>query len=515
MQVNMKVNMQIKLKLMALILPAALLANVVYATEDFSAIDRYVNAAKKEIGLPSGTAIAIVKGDNIIYQGYFGYSDIKAKKKVTEKTAFYIASITKPIFSLSTLLMEHKGDIKDSSSMTQMFPELTFESIVNADKIQLKHLLSNTSGIDNAFLRDTFAYTGSHDSAQRHKLISASGNNETNPLGKFEYTNIGFNIASVWVDDFYQQDWQKTLSELVYKPLKMTRSSSYMSDAAKKSIEGARPYGLRGEDPREILAFEKSDITMHAGGGTIATATDLARFLIAQLNEGKFDGKQVFPAAVIKKSQQQLAVHEETFFDFKRTGYAWGWHMGPYKGENMLHHFGGVAGTHTHSSFILEQNIGLIVLNNENYISADLTNAIADIAYSILLNKGDANKKADGHILAMQKSWPEIKAKFKLWRERDEKIAAARVMELSLEKQTYAGIYHNDLWGTLEVELDNSGQFKFSLGEQKSTATAFRKPDTMRVEFVAMNAGGKVASYDIANKQVQGINFMGSYFKKN
>ena len=505
--------MKIKMSSIALMLPVVMLANAVFATEDFSAIDRYVNAAKKEIGVPTGTAIAIVKDGKIVYEGSFGYANIKENKKVTNETAFYIASITKPMFALSTLLMEHKGDIKDSTSMAEMFPKLTFSSI-NADKIQLKHLMSNTSGIFNEALLNTLAFTGNHDLAQRHKLVAASTNNEKNPLDQFEYTNIGFNIASVWVDNFYQQDWQKTMSELIYQPLTMAHTSSYMSDAAKKGIDVARPYGLRGNDPKEILSFEKSDITMHAGGGTIATASDVARFLIAQLNEGKVDGKQIFPAEVIKKSQQQLIATDEKLFGFKRTGYAWGWRMGPYSGEDMHHHFGGVAGTHTHSSYMLEHNIGLVILNNENYISTELSIAIADIVYSILLNKGDANKKADDHIIAMQKMWAELKPKFKMWDDIGAKRAASRVMELSLDKQKYAGVYHNELLGDIVIELVNLGKFKFSLGEQKAVATAFRKPDTMRIEFVAMSSGGKVVAYDITEGKIQGLNLMGQYFKK-
>lgn len=348
------------MKVFPLLVSMSIWASSAYALEDFSAIDKYVNAAKKEIGLPSGTAIAVVKEGEIVYEGYFGYANIKENKKVTAETAFYIASITKPMFALSTLLLEHNGDIKDSTSIAEMFPKQDFLNI-DADNVQLKHLMSCSSGIENDALLNTLAFTGNHNLKQRHTLLSASTKNKRNPLGQFEYTNLGFNIASVWVDDFYSQGWQKLLSQTIYQPLGMNHTSSYMSDSAKKNIEVARPYGLTGKDPTEILSFEKSDITMHAAGGTIATASDLGLFLIAQLNQGKVKGKQVFPAEVIKKSQQQVVSHNASFLDFKRTGYAWGWQIGPYKGNRMLHHFGGVAGTHTHSSFIPEHNIGLVV----------------------------------------------------------------------------------------------------------------------------------------------------------
>jgi CubicO group peptidase (beta-lactamase class C family) len=504
--------MKIKMRSIALTLPLVILANAVFATEDFSAINRYVTSAKKEIGLPSGTAIAIVKGDSIIYEGYFGYANIKEKKKVTDKTAFYIASITKPMFALSTLLMVNEGAIKDTTSMAEMFPKQDFSNF-NAEQIQLKHLVSHTSGIENWPLVATLAYTGNHDNAQRHKLVAASTYNEKSKLGVYEYSNLGFNIVSVWAEDYYKQDWQKTLSELVYEPLGMVRTSSYMSDAAKKGFEVARPYELKVKDPNEIYSFEKSDATMHGAGGTITTVSDTARFLIAQLNKGFVDGKQIFPAEVIKKSHEQLAVNNLKYRDFVRTGYAWGWYMGPYKGEDMYHHFGGVAGTHAHSSYMLKHDIGLVVFNNESVMSSKLTNAIADIAYSILLKKGNADEKADMHIKEMQKAWGEMEPKLQASMERAKKRDAERVMMLSQNKANYIGVFHNELWGELKVELLDLNKFKFTLGQLSSIAAAYTKPDSMRIEFSGMT-GGKVATYDVIKDKVQGIKFMGEYFSK-
>jgi CubicO group peptidase (beta-lactamase class C family) len=501
------------MKVLPLLVSLSIWTSSAYAMDDFSAIDKYVNVAKKEIGLPSGTAIAVVKEGKIVYEGYFGYANIKENKKVTANTAFYIASITKPMFALSTLLMEHEGDIKGSTSMAEMFPKQSFPNI-DAENIQLKHLMSCSSGIENDVLLNTLAFTGNHNPEQRHTILSASAKNERNPLGQFEYTNLGFNIASIWADNFYLQDWQRTLSETIYQPLGMNHTSSYMSDAVKKGIEVARPYGLRGEDPKKILSFEKSDLTMHAAGGTIATASDLGLFLIAQLNQGKVNGKQVFPAEVIKKSHQKLVSHNETILDFKRTGYAWGWQIATYKGNRMLHHFGGVQGTHTHSSFIPEHNIGLIVLNNENMISQDLTNAISDIAYSILLDDGDANQKATDHILAMKINATKLKRKISEWNKRKAQKVSSRVMELSLDKHKYVGVFHHPLWGKLNIKQLKSGVFEVRLGEVSTVATAFTKLDTMRVEFSAMGEGGKVLTYKIKDGEVKGLSIFGENFNK-
>ncbi|QLE85709.1 serine hydrolase [Shewanella sp. Scap07] len=488
------------------IIASILFAGTSYASNDFSAIDKYVNFVKKEVGLPSGTAVAIVKDGKIVYEGYFGYSNLKDNKRVTEKTAFYLASVTKPMFALSVLLMEGNGDIKDSTSMAEMFPTLEFPYI-DTDKIQVKHLVSHTHALANIPLVDTLAFTGQHNKLQRQKLTSASKNDPANQLGHYQYGNEGYNILSVWAEDKFKQDWQQTLEQLVYQPLSMNHTSSYVSDAETKGFDIARPYHLYAATPKKVMPFEKSDSTMQAAGGTFSSARDMAKFLIAQLNEGQVNGKQVFPANVIKKSHQKLATNDLKYRDFIRKGYAWGWYMGPYKEEKTYHHFGGIAGTHTHASFMLEHNIGLIVLNNEETVAASMTQGIADIAYSILLGKGDVNKITESRIEAMKDRWLKIQADIKETNETHEKRNAARKMVLTREKSEYAGVFHNPLWGNLEVELLENNDLKFSLGELNAVATAAKRKDELRIQFQI--GSGRIAAYKIVEGKVAEIDVYG------
>lgn len=488
------------------IIASVLFASNAYATKDFSPIDKYVNFVKKEIGLPTGTAVAIVKDGKIVYEGYFGYANIKENKKVDNETAFYLASVTKPIFALSMLLMEENGDIKDSTSMAEMFPTLEFPYI-DTNEVQVKHLVSHTHAIANIPLADTLAFTGQHNKLQRQKLTSASKNDPDNQLGHYQYGNEGYNILSVWAEDKFKQDWQQTLEQLVYQPLSMNHTTSYVSDFKTKEFEIARPYDLYTANPREVMPFEKSDSTMQAAGGTYSSARDMAKFLIAQLNKGQVDGKQVFPAKVIKKSHHKLATSDLKYRDFVRQGYAWGWYLGPYKEEKTYHHFGGIAGSHTHTSFMLEHNVGLVVLNNEETIAGPMTAGIADIAYSILLGKGDVNKITDSRINTMKDRWLEIQARIKETKETHEKRNASRTMVLTLEKPEYTGTFFNPLWGNLEVELLKNNDLKFSLGELNAVATAAKRQDELRIQFAI--GSGRLAAYKLVEDKVVAIDIYG------
>lgn len=483
-----------------------LLVNTAFASTDFSAIDKYINAVKKEVNFPTGTAVAIVKDGKIVYQGYFGYADIKAKIKVKDTTAFYLASITKPLFALSMLLMEKNGDIKENTTMAEMFPSLDFPYI-DKDSIEVKHLVSHTHALANPPLEETLAFTGQHNKLQRQRLASASKKDNANTLGQYQYSNVGYNLLSVWVENKFQQDWQKTLEQLVYQPLSMDHTSSYISDAGTKGFDVARPYHLYADNPKEVMPFEKSDATLQAAGGTFSTAKDMAKFLIAQLNQGQVFDKQIFPAEVIKKSHQKLATNDLQYRDFVRKGYAWGWYIGPYKGQQTYHHFGGIAGSHTHTSFMLEHNIGLVVLNNEETVAGPMTAGIADIAYSILLDQGDVNNITESHIQAMKVSWKNIQADIRQTNDTHEKRNASRTMQLTQDKVNYTGVFHNPLWGELNVNLLKNNELEFTLGEMKAVATAAKRPNELRIQFPI--GSGKIAAYKIVKDEVVAINVYG------
>lgn len=402
--------------------------------------------------------------------------------------------------------MEEKGNIKDNTSMAEMFPTLEFP-FIDKNNIQVKHLVSHTHALANRPLEDTLAFTGQHNKLQRQKLASATKNDTANQLGHYQYSNVGYNILSVWAEDEFKQDWQQTLEQLVYQPLSMNHTSSYVSDAETKGFDIARPYHLYAANPNEVMPFEKSNSTMQAAGGTFSTARDMAKFLIAQLNEGQVDGKQVFPTKVIEKSHEKLATNDLKYRDFVRQGYAWGWYIGPYKEEKTYHHFGGIAGSHTHASFMLEHNIGLIVLNNEETVAGSLTAGIADIAYSILLGKEDVSNITDFRIKAMKDSWLEIQADIKEANETHAKRNASRTMVLTQEKSEYAGVFYNPLWGNLEVELLENNDLKFSLGELNAVATAAKRKDELRIQFPI--GSGKIAAYKIVENKVVSIDIYG------
>lgn len=471
---------------------------------DFGPLAGFIQKTKDVTEQPSGTAVAVVRNGRILYEGYFGFSDIAARTPVTRDTVFYLASATKPFFALNALLKEQAGQLDMRMSLQQMFPETRFADI-DAGSVTVRDLLVHASGVDNQPLVWATAFSGLHDARSRLALVAASYPDETSTRGTFKYTNVGYNILSVWLDRRFARPWQDQLDDAIFRPLGMQRTSARVSRAEAAGWSLAKPYSFASMQPREPLYLTKSDETMHAAGGLVSTAPDLARFLIAQLS---MRGGQAMPRTVIARSHVPQVALAAQYMDFPRTGYAWGWYTGEYKGRKMLHHFGGFPGFHAHLSFMPEQGIALVVLNNEDFLGAQLTSLIADYVYGVLLEQPGIEAEASRRFDALQAKALELRLAVNQQRE----AIQARAWNLSRPREAYAGTYSNGLLGEMTVQPNGDQGMLIRWGRLAAVATGSEQRDHVRVEFSP--SSGELLAFVVEDADVQAIAFERMLFKK-
>lgn len=503
----MQIQTLIKPIFTAMFICSLLLSALSSANEyNFDSLVENIKETKRLAKLPSGTSIIAIKGEKVIFDSHIGYADIVNKIKVTANTPYYIASVTKPFTALNALIDIENKSISSKLTISEMFPEIQ-NTITDADKIALPQLLSHTSSLDNYPLVLATAYSGDYDQNRLLSLVSNYTVNESQGVGKFKYTNVGYNLYSVFADEYFKITWQDKLKKQLFEPLKLSRTSATRSFFKENQISVAKPYSLMVETLPAHLPLEKQDNTMHAAGGMYASAEDLAKFLIVQLNQGKYAGKQVFPADIIEKSQKKQVEADSSYMDFKRDGYAWGWYTGEYKGQNMLHHFGGFAGTHAHLSFIPEKSLGLVIINNEDFLSARLTSIIADFVYGNLLNEPQVEMKSAKRFESLNQKLAQLD---RMRLSQKQKIEN-RKMILSLPVTAYIGSYkHQDL-GVISLTREENNQIRVSWGEMSSFANGFDTKDKMRVTLNPTS--GDIIEF-IVDDRVQSLNYKGLTFER-
>ena len=272
-------------------------------------LDAYIRRTMEAIpDLPS-VAMVVVKDDKPIFMQAYGMANKESGIKADANTLYYIASSTKSYMALSAALLDREGKIKLSDPITKYLPGVTFKTPVPAT-VTVRDLLTHTSALGNDSLTWRVAFSGEIDDADLIKVLAEGTTFDEPKYGKYEYTNLGYNIYGMMLKASLNKKWQDVLQEKVFDPLGMKQTTAYVSKAKAKKLVVADAYLFDPSKESVIRSrLEKQDNNMQSAGGIVSSINDLGRWLSVNMNNGKLDGKQVIPADVMQAVRQTPRHH--------------------------------------------------------------------------------------------------------------------------------------------------------------------------------------------------------------
>jgi CubicO group peptidase (beta-lactamase class C family) len=353
------------------------------------------------------------------------------------------------------------------------------------------------------------AFSGEHDRSTLEQVVAQTRPDGDSPLGTFEYTNIGYNIAGLIVERETGRNWQEAVTEEVLQPLGLEHTSCFMSSLEDNQWPFAEPHSCV-DKPGKVVRVDarKVDSTMHAAGGLITTARDMCRWLRMQLADGVIDGREVFPRDVIRASHQRLADCDLVYGPYERHGYGYGWYLGSYHGETVVHHFGAFTGAHAQIAFMPDHDMGVVVLVNEADFGGDLASLVSSYACDYIAGRADIESAFAVKLDSTRAQTKNIVAKLTA---REAEIAK-RTWMLELPFDRYAGTYRHPLYGTLHVDYTVGDQLHARLGVMKAVATPY--PDTNAVRVDMPPGYGTVIRFTVDSSGVASANIQGMTFPR-
>jgi CubicO group peptidase (beta-lactamase class C family) len=463
--------------------------------------------ALEEVEVVPSITVTVVVGDQVVLAEGFGDADRENGIRSTDETLYYIASATKPYTALAAAILDHRGEISLDDPLSEHLHGADMDPVLSPEKVQLRDLLSHTSGISNKPIATRLAFTGEHDPDTLWWLLARSEPAEDAPLGTFKYTNVGYNILGMILDRELGKPWQDLLRDELFAPLDMPRTTAYASLPERKGWPKAAPYLGVHPDGIQRINLEKTDETMQSAGGMLTTALDVGRFLELQLNDGKVDGRQLIPADVIRRTHEKLTDAEGGRPPFGRTGYGLGWSHGTWRDRRVLYHGGGFAGFFSRISFMPDEGIGVAVFTNEIGAGSRLAGVASTWAYDWWLDVGEDERAAEEMLAQIS----QVRAKIAEHVAADFAKRAEREWKLSRSKEAYAGTYTNELYGTVSIAIQE-GEPTVAIGNLRCVATPYTKAETMRVELVP--GQGEVIAFEPAAGDVERLVWDGDIFER-
>ena len=313
-------------------------------------------------GAAAGLQVAIVQGDSIVLERALGTADMETGRPVTAATRFLTASTTKAFTALAAISLDERGAVGLDASLAELLPAAQLDSGLSARDITLRDLLAMRSGIgtDGPVVVRT-AYTGEFDTPTLLRLLRYHAPSRRGR--RFEYGNLGYNVAALALEQATGRPWQRLVEETVLGPLGMRETASRLSVVPADQV--AMPHALQSGGQRRIPLY-KSDRTLHAAGGHLTTARDLARLAIAHLNQGKVPGAQGVPASAIATAQRRETDQDRQFAFVHRNGWGLGLDIADYRGDTLFERNGSFTGYYSHFSFMPARRIGVVVLANSD-----------------------------------------------------------------------------------------------------------------------------------------------------
>lgn len=189
--------------------------NVQKLDELFDHIERY----NKGIG-----EITIDQSGEIMYHRRFGPKNLTRRSSIGELPLTYrIGSITKMLTATMIYQLCEQGKLSQEDTLSRFYPELP-----NAGKINIAHLLSHTSGLqDYAVKEDSLLYwlCKPVNEIEIFNEIKRQGV-AFQPGETFRYSNTGYYLLTRIIEKEYGKPYPEVLSEKITQPLQLTHTLS-------------------------------------------------------------------------------------------------------------------------------------------------------------------------------------------------------------------------------------------------------------------------------------------------
>lgn len=347
-------------------------------------------------GLTPALGIAIAMAGRVVYARSHGMADATGGVAAADNTLWYVASTSKSFTGFAAALLADRGELTIDATITSLLPRVKWHEGAYPERLTLAHFLSHTHNLSDNAVVTSAAFTGAIPEARWPDLVALATPTGGNDL---VYSNFGYNVAAMVIDARRPEGWRRFLEQAIYQPAGLRETYARVSGIDPRRI--ARPHRLLPDGRYATEPFAKTDITMNSAGGHLATLHDLARWAIVQMDSGRIDGRQVFPASAVALSHRLIARQTRDqarrFAFFDREGWSAGWDIGTYDGERMVSRFGGYHTTRSHLGFLPHRRIGVVAMTTGG-LGSSLTDVIAAFVYDLEAGRTDAHAKLEARL---------------------------------------------------------------------------------------------------------------------
>jgi CubicO group peptidase (beta-lactamase class C family) len=325
--------------------PSAVLAQARPAEAGMSAarLQGLTEAADKAVanGSLSGAVTLVYRKDKLAYVSARGYQDLATKTPMRRDTIFAMASMTKPITAVATMMLIEDGKLRLDESVDRLLPELANRMVLDDPTgpltgvhpsprpITVRDLLTYRMGIG------VTGYAGIPETSPIAKAYAASSTPGMTadeymarlgalplvyaPGERFMY-NTPSMVLGVLVARASGMPFDRFLETRIFRPLGIKDTAFYVPPEKRSRLATVYAPGPQGTlVPTNRVAPSTPPLFPNAAGGLYSTADDYMAFGRMMLGKGKLGRVRILSERSVDMMTQDYLTSEapKSFFIYK------------------------------------------------------------------------------------------------------------------------------------------------------------------------------------------------------
>lgn len=318
---------------------------------DTATVDRWLEAQVRDAGIP-GAALVIVRDGRIVDERGFGTADASGRP-VTAMTPFVIGSLSKSITAVAVMQLVDAGKVDLDSPIRRYLPEFRVADPAAAGQVTVRELLTHTSGLSTAVGIAPLTTPPTSLDARVRDLATAVL--ASKPGTHYAYSNANYLVLGRLVEVVSGEPFGAYIRAQVFDPLGMAYAATDRATADAAGLTDAHRLWFGLADDHAPL--DRPDLV--PAGWISASADDLGRLLIAELDGGRYEGRSVVSSAAVREMQTGTV---PTGAGDEQMGM--GWVTSTLDGERIVAHAGSTTDMAAIQVLVPDRHLGVAVLFN-------------------------------------------------------------------------------------------------------------------------------------------------------
>jgi CubicO group peptidase (beta-lactamase class C family) len=314
-------------------------------------LDGFMPFTLRTADIPGAVVVVVKNGATLLQKGY-GFADVEKRTPVDpEQTVFRPGSVSKLFTWTAVMQLVEQGQLDLDADVNQY---LDFKiPDFDGKPITLRNIMTHTPGFEEQYKGLILA-----DAAQVKDLGEYV--KESTPPRMFApgttpaYSNYATAVAGYIVARTSGMSFDDYLDKFVFTPLEMT-SSSFRQPLPEALLARMSLGYPRGSEPAEPYEY----ITPAPAGSLAASGADMAHFMIAHLQDGRYGDNRIL------REETARLMHDSALTIFPRVNrMLLGFYESNYNGHRVVSHGGDTQWFHSDLSLFIDDGVGLYISMN-------------------------------------------------------------------------------------------------------------------------------------------------------